>query len=453
MAYLRGRVEEVAFRQADITNYWHAQSERFPEDARFVRAEFGSALRHGRIAEAESCMASLLRARTLCAEDCKTVMGLVYAYDRRGDLAAARRLLRSFLKALFGKRDYRIAALKICRAVFAHFRRYRTRDAPFDQAQNRAQTFRMLNRAGVRVEPQELLRRVLACEEALASRSVLYLPDTDISRTQCEEFVQLVRLKLSRRVPFSFVRVGDGEAACLAYEPQLAWLADGDARARERIWWGRALTSTQRRVMGQRVSSAIRDSDCVGIPPISRYLRELRLGDDDCLDGSLTGRGLRAILMEAERWANANGNRRSPAAITSCHVHQDLARWDLYPQLFRDRPELVLVSCHAGLADYVKTRFGTRVVKDIVIPPDRVTAPALSASSRPSRRFPDMLYDVEQEFAEWPSGRLVLVGAGYLGKWLVDRARARGGIALDLGSIFDQWLGLTTRSYLDLHAM
>jgi len=42
------------------------------------------------------------------------------------------------------------------------------------------------------------------------------------------------------------------------------------------------------------------------------------------------------------------------------------------------------------------------------------------------------------------------VGAGYAGKIIIDEARQRGGIALDLGSIFDHWLGLHTRSYQDL---
>jgi hypothetical protein len=42
------------------------------------------------------------------------------------------------------------------------------------------------------------------------------------------------------------------------------------------------------------------------------------------------------------------------------------------------------------------------------------------------------------------------VGAGYLGKRLVDLAKMRGGVALDLGSIFDHWVGINTRSYMDL---
>jgi hypothetical protein len=45
---------------------------------------------------------------------------------------------------------------------------------------------------------------------------------------------------------------------------------------------------------------------------------------------------------------------------------------------------------------------------------------------------------------------MVLIGAGYAGKVIVDEARRRGGVALDLGSIFDGWLGHHTRSYQDL---
>jgi hypothetical protein len=62
-----------------------------------------------------------------------------------------------------------------------------------------------------------------------------------------------------------------------------------------------------------------------------------------------------------------------------------------------------------------------------------------------------MLDEVAENLGDLPRNRLVLVGAGYLGKWLVDVSRARGGVALDVGSIFDYWMGLKTRSYLDLN--
>ena len=54
------------------------------------------------------------------------------------------------------------------------------------------------------------------------------------------------------------------------------------------------------------------------------------------------------------------------------------------------------------------------------------------------------------ELGDWPANRLVLVGAGYAGKIIVREAAKRGGVALDLGSMFDHWMGAHTRSYQDL---
>jgi len=63
---------------------------------------------------------------------------------------------------------------------------------------------------------------------------------------------------------------------------------------------------------------------------------------------------------------------------------------------------------------------------------------------------PNLVNRALAELGDWPQGRLVLVGAGYAGKVIVGEAKRRGGIALDLGSIFDHWMGAHTRSYQDL---
>jgi hypothetical protein len=42
-------------------------------------------------------------------------------------------------------------------------------------------------------------------------------------------------------------------------------------------------------------------------------------------------------------------------------------------------------------------------------------------------------------------GELFLVAAGFLGKFYCDLIKSRGGIAIDVGSIVDYWLGHDTR--------
>ena len=110
----------------------------------------------------------------------------------------------------------------------------------------------------------------------------------------------------------------------------------------------------------------------------------------------------------------------------------------------------MLISCHPGLADWVQTQFGTKIAGNIVLPPDRVSGPLLRRRIADRRSLPEMLGEVVDMMGEQLRHKLVLVGAGYPGKWLVAVARERGGVALDLGSVFDYWLGLPTRSYLDM---
>jgi hypothetical protein len=449
--YLQGRIMSVARRNADHSDFWRAASLRYPTDAKFVRQSLHAALLAGRLKEAEAGMASLLSVYKVRATDCNFVLGLVYIYERRGDHDAIRSLVRRFLKNLRGGPGYRLAALRLSRILLTHFVGIRRSDAKEEHERSHLQLARMLQRSSVQPASRVLLQRVLDAEEALAENNDLVLLDTDVSRTQCEAFVRLVQTKIARSEPFSMVRVGDGEAACLPYEPHLAWLARGDAIERETIWWGNALSPAQRTLMTRRVFNAIWGADCIGIPTASRFLRELRLGENDSLDRGLTGRGLRSILYSVEHRESFGGAGAPSSLFTSCHLHQDIERWQLYPALLEGKREIALVSCHSDLADLVGQKFGARVAGSLVLPPDRVSAPALKAGSYDPRRLPDILDETTDRMKDLPHGCLVLVGAGYLGKWLVDVARANGGIALDVGSVFDYWLGLTTRSYLDLN--
>jgi len=450
--YLRGRVLDIRHRHDDHTDFWHNAAIRIPRAPEFLRSNIHAALRAGRTSEAEAGLDLLLRAHRVEAADSKFVVGLSYIYDRRGDRSAVRILVKKFLKSLSGKMDFRIAAVSLSRLLFAHFPRKLSRNIGGLSDRYRQQFLKMLGRSQVRNGPKSLLRRVALCEERLAEKSPLALFDTDISREQCETFIQLVRNKLAAREPFSFVRAGDGEAACLPYEPHLSSLARGDAIDRERIWWGRSLDAGQRSHFAALVSRAIWGADCIGVPPISRFLRELQLAKEDSLEGGLTGRGLRSILHAAENYEEFRPHGMSVPAFASCHLHQDLERWNLYPALFEGVRDVVILSCHPGLADAIGQRFGVAAAGNILLPPDRVSDPKLKERTGERRDLPEMLEEVEKGLGDLPKNRLVLVGAGYLGKWLVDVARARGGVALDVGSIFDYWVGLTTRSYLDLNS-
>ncbi|HEY6578831.1 MAG TPA: hypothetical protein VIY09_05875 [Rhizomicrobium sp.] len=445
--HLLGWLAGIARRHDDQTDFWNEAIGRFPADQDFARNKIDAALRSGRTAEAAHALDSLIDSGAAVAADCRFVVGLSHVDLRAGDVGRIRRRVRRFLAGLRGRPDYRISAVRLSRLIFAHFPN--KRDRAMDANLFRTRFLVMLGRSSVRREPQEMLHRISACETELERQYPGSLFHTDILPGQRRAFVSLVHERLAAGRSFSFIRIGDGEAACLPYEPRLAGHAAADARDRERIWWGEPLSEPVRNRMAPRVARAMWDADCIGIPTTSRFLRELKLLREDTLETSLTGRGLRSILYCSERLSDLRSPGLPLPILTSCHLHQDLALWNGYGELFDGVKEVVLVSCHPELADWVATRFGVQVAANVVLPPDRVTGPLLAIRAA-SGNLPEMLDAVVDEIGDLPRGRLVLVGAGYPGKLLVSIASRRGGVALDLGSIFDYWLGLNTRSYLDL---
>jgi hypothetical protein len=448
--HLRGWAGSVRHRNEDHTDFWAAAEREFPRDSQFTRKKVHSALCSGRIAMAEAGLDALIAMRTSSAADCKFVIGLANFDRRAGDVARIRARTKRFLASLRGGTDYRIAGLRLSRLIFAHFPRRAHAAGPDEARKIRVRFSSMLRRSGVRSEPGQLLERSISCEATLELAAARCLFDTDISREQCRAFISLVHDRLAARQPFSFVRIGDGDAACLPYEPRLSGLTHVDALDRERIWWGAPLKARLRARLVPLVARAMWDADCIGIPATGRFLRELNLRKPDSLELSLTGRGLRSILYCAERFETFRSPGRPPPVFASCHLHQDLALWNCYAELFDGVGDILLVSCHPELADWMSTQFGARIAGNIVLPPDRVSGPLLRNRVAERRLLPDMLDEIGDMIANMADRRLVLVGAGYPGKWLVEIARQKGGVALDVGSIFDYWLGLPTRSYLDM---
>lgn len=444
--FLEGTLSQVRNRSGDHALFWAAAANAYPEDPAILRMQIHSALRAGDPAGAAAALDRLIGSGKTRLEDARFVVGLTNIDLCAGLATRIRSRIRRFLASLRGLPDCRLAAIRLSRHIFAYFPR---KDGSLDQRAG-TRILHMLDRSPVAREPKRILHRVLACEQLLARLYPGSLFETDISSAQRNAFVKLVRTRMQERRPFSFVRLGDGEAACLPYEPRLSAFAAHDARDRERIWWGRPLDRRLRSRIYPRLARSIFDADCIGIPTFPRFLRELRLTREDTLETSLTGRGLRSVLYCAENWEKLRSPELGRPIFTSCHLHQDLQLWNCYRELLDGAREVGLVSCHRGLPDCMCDQFGLHVAKHILVPSDCVTGPFMTSDSR-DPVLPSILDAIIEELDNFSPGRLVLVGAGLLGKLIVAEARRRGGIALDLGSIFDHWLGLKTRSYLDLN--
>ena len=448
--HLRGEILLHSQPHLDHTAFWAEAAARFPADTDFVRKSIHAALKAGRAEIARLGIRTLSESRRTKAQDSNFVVGLANIYSAQADWEKLRLVVRQFLRSLYGKPDYRIAAVRLSRIIFAYFPRIRS---PIDHDTERRLGERfltMLERSAAKPKPKSILRRVVAMERALASSSPMALFDTDVSEDQCLQFVALVHNRLANGEGFSFIRVGDGESSCLSYEEHLAKFEEPDKADRERVWWGGELNPADRTAVSGQIAAAVWNADCIGIPTVSRILRDIKLSEDDELENGRTGRGLRAVMHAFEKIGVRGAGRSTQQRFTSCHLHQDLLRWNLYPRLFERSEEIVLISCHRGLAVAFEQRFGVRIVGNILVPPRFASIPLMREMPGIPGTLPEVIGEVAKELGDLPRNRLVLVGAGYLGKRLVDLAKARGGVGLDLGSIFDHWIGINTRSYQDL---
>jgi hypothetical protein len=196
----------------------------------------------------------------------------------------------------------------------------------------------------------------------------------------------------------------------------------------------------------------------LGIPCAGRAVRDLDLkSEGSVLEASRSGRGLRAILHAVR--GRLDAGQPLPVFVSS-HLHQDLYKHGLYGRLLGGLSDIVCVSSYAALPEMLTSRFGATSAVNITLRPEHSPtsraelAHGIGVARRDSGRegwvLPEQMDGVIAALPADLHGRLVIIAAGFAGKRIGEEARRRGGVALDLGSIADYWMGVRTRGYLDL---
>ena len=435
---LEGNLLQAKLPEAGHSVFWKESHQRFPQTPTFLRRYVQASLRDGKKDEAVKALDTLFATQPLQQNDTNYVIGLINLLG--DDAAAVRGLVRDFLKRFRGTADYRRIALRLSRIVFRYFPK---RDRRYPAT---ARTRGMLRHTPA--DPNAARFVESACD--LFDRYKTSVFDTDISRCEAQDFVTWVRERLRSGTPASFIRVGDAESNALTYADDIARYASGDAAEREIVWWGRAIDESARAMLAAKVLDAMREADVLGIPTLERIMRDLRLERREFLGNTRAGRGIRTVMRALEEGGALAGKR---VEMTSAHIQHDLGEWNLYGDLFDGLNDVVAVSCHAGLGDAFRKRFNAAIVQNIVVPPRHASLASFGMTEMGPKILPEVLDETIAQLSADLSGRLVIVGAGYAGKVIVQEAKKRGAVALDLGSVLDYWIGASTRSYLTTGAI
>lgn len=264
-----------------------------------------------------------------------------------------------------------------------------------------------------------------------------------------EEVVDRALSAIADSAPFSLIRLGDGEAVVLSVGENL-WLQD--LAYLHGHWGAERVSLGSIELVRNDLIEAVAGADIVGVR-------------DDIVDvaapsGLLesTGADLRKNVIDAfnlrpdevARLSTIGARRLAllQRAITdfewdkgqsfcSAWVHWDLLETGGLAALVREAPRVALVTSRPQLETLVARTFDIEVIS-VIVPDKFVDAP------QPGAHVPDRYQDIRPELS-FPKGTLVLVGAGIPGKAYCQWAKEAGCIAVDVGSVFDAWIGKPSR--------
>ncbi len=261
-------------------------------------------------------------------------------------------------------------------------------------------------------------------------RANMAFMDVRSNEKERSNFKEKVLNALVLKKPFSMIRLSDGEGYAFASEHEFFSLED--QLNRERHWWGVELGQPLRTTIERSVREAVETADVLGIPSIHRLVRDVH-DKSLSLKANVQGRGLMQVInhFSAHRWNSEFGDEKMNIPLfRSIEFVTSLAK----------AADCCVVVSSAG-AEHVPTWLSelTEVVH-IPIPTHFRTSrnEKYHAAEKPLPFVYEEIKILIQQSVH--PGTLVLVAGGIIGKIFIDTAKRSGGVAIDLGSVMDEWL-------------
>lgn len=262
-------------------------------------------------------------------------------------------------------------------------------------------------------------------------RQAMLFMDVSRNDVQLMSLKKLLLEKIGTQQPFSVIRLSDGEGYIFHNKRQ--FFSQSDVLNRERHWWGEELPSAVRDRLLCRLEAAVEDADVLGIPSIYRFLRDIT-DKSVGLRQSVPGRGLLQVLSGVRDWGSKG--------VSFADDKVNLA-------LFRNRAillELVLaarrvvVVSSAQISELEELFADAAEVHFVSVPTHFKTSENVKYFKH-EKPLPYHLDRINEEIAQMVvPGTLCLVAAGVAGKAILGGAKTAGAVALDVGSVLDEWL-------------
>lgn len=251
--------------------------------------------------------------------------------------------------------------------------------------------------------------------------------------------------KIDSQSPYSLIRLGDGEGNLLAYPvfkkdyPHAVRLF---ADQMLNVWFGRDRDFDSPEFCEQimpRMLNAIHDADIIGVMHLGiKHDVELR-----SVPQHLRRRAYTGIAANIGYLYN-NKCSQHGRLLSRVGIHIQLAELNFYQAMFKTIPTCSVVTCIPALSSAIESKFGLTDVRSFIVP-ERKASSKVFGFSHDEKHYPDVYNRLLDSLRPRFKGEVFLVAAGPLAKIYCGVIKRCGGIAIDIGSMADWWLGYHTR--------
>ena len=247
------------------------------------------------------------------------------------------------------------------------------------------------------------------------------------ARVSYEVTRQVISDAICNREPCSLVRIGDGESVILDW-PNTA--ETPELKAHLKMWLGTDQVDNKTLAwLKKRLVKACRNALILGVPTRRQVGLHARYRSSyDCLEALFTRSAIK-------------GDRICDAA-----VHRLLQLSGDLAAMLHKAEFLGLITSHNVAAD-VQRYLEPRLLCFYRIPTEN-SDPEKNAK-QDFQWLPNGYREIRRALHVPHRGSTFLVGGGLMGKLICDDIRRKGGIAIDIGSIFDGWARKATRAYFN----
>jgi hypothetical protein len=240
--------------------------------------------------------------------------------------------------------------------------------------------------------------------------------------------------------PLSMIRLGDGEGNILASNdqeyPDLYGI--GTTKILNLMLGARNSPSRDITRIRRDLVNAITTADILAIPSKGRLRRcYSELASDETPDVRGMIGAINAVRL-TRRVAERRGATFQIVTDSICH-HELLPH---FPGLLSELKSLGLITCYPELAGMLSQAYSIESIESHLIPGQA----SVDRSAR-GKHYPEIYGRTLEALSSDCSGRVYIVAAGILGKAYCAQIKHSGGIALDVGSIVEGWVGKKTRRY------